>query len=93
MRALTKKELDPLAKRTAGARRQRRLRARRKAGLAVFALPLKVKRLEAVVRAREHLADNAPVSKRQIRVALIEGFEWWSQPWITARRITRDAPK
>jgi hypothetical protein len=78
------------AKRAAAARRARRARARRKAGMAVFSLPLPVKRLERVVRERERLPANAPVTKQQIHRALIDGISWWSTPWITSRRVTRD---
>ena len=75
------------------ARRQKRLRARRKAGLAIFSLTLPVSRLEQVVRARENLPADAPVSRRQIKRTLLEGIEWWSRPWITLRRVTRDTSK
>ncbi len=71
----------------------RKLRKRRKAGLAVFALSLPLKRLEQVVRQRENLPDSAPVTKRQIHLALMEGIHHWSQPWIALRRVTRNGPK
>jgi hypothetical protein len=71
---------------TLGAHRQRKLRARRKAGLVVFELPLNLKRFERVVRARENLPPGTPVSRHQIRLALLEGIERWSRPWLTLRR-------
>jgi hypothetical protein len=58
--------------------------------MAVFSLPLPVKRLERVVRERERLPANAPVTKQQIHGALVDGISWWSMPWIMSRRVTRD---
>jgi hypothetical protein len=75
------------------ARRNRKLRRRRKAGLVCFDLPLPVKQLEEVVRARENLPVNAPVSRRQIYQALVDGIGWWSKPWIALRAVTRNARK
>lgn len=75
-----------LPSQTPAARRQRKARARRKAGLALFCLCLPLKRLEAVVRAREHLPANAVVTKRQIRRVLVAGIDWWSAAWIALKR-------
>jgi hypothetical protein len=88
----TRDRRQPLST-TPAAVRARRRRQRRRAGLLCFTLPLSVEKLERVVRAREGLPTNAPVTKQQIHRALAEGIEWWSSPWLTLRRVTRNDPR
>jgi hypothetical protein len=66
--------------------RQRKTRRRRRVGLALFKLYLPYERLARVVRVREGLLPDAPVSRRAIRKNLAAGIEWWMTPWLNLNK-------
>ena len=76
-----------------GSVRQRRVRARHRAGEIALTLWVPQDLFEQAARKREGLPDNAPVSRRQLRRSVEGGLEWWAERWVGLEGqdpVTRD---
>jgi hypothetical protein len=62
--------------------RQRRSRAKRKAGMESYALYLPTRKIAAAIRVRGKLPQDAVVTRAQLKRTVADAIDWWAERWI-----------